>query len=125
MTVGQPYLEDHRLSDNRAADQPARQSVHASVMAHGLAVFAGVIMIMVGAIQRFNGLVAVFQNEFYVSTPNYIFYMDVSCWAEIHLLLGVAILLARYRRDVRPRLGSRGRDHPGRSQRAPRENHPG
>ena len=37
-------------------------------MAHGLAVFAGVIMIMVGAIQRFNGLVAVFQNEFYVST---------------------------------------------------------
>jgi hypothetical protein len=70
---GSPGSADNRA--NRPTGPPTR---HASVMAHGLAIFAGVIMIMVGAIQGFNGLVAVFQNEFYVSTPNYIFHFDVS-----------------------------------------------
>ena len=74
--------------------QSPPQPDHSTGMAHGLAVFAGVIMIMVGAFQAFNGLVAVFKNEFYVSTPNYIFQFDVSRWGWIHLLLGVVILFA-------------------------------
>ena len=41
--------------------------------ATGLTTFAGVMMIMAGGFQAFNGLVALLANEFYVNTPNYLF----------------------------------------------------
>src|SRR6187401_618830 len=40
--------------------------------ATGLTVFAGVMMIMAGAFQAFAGLVALFENEFYFATRNYL-----------------------------------------------------
>ncbi|HEY9395956.1 MAG TPA: hypothetical protein VIP58_17520, partial [Nocardioides sp.] len=39
--------------------------------ATGFIMFAGVMMIMAGSFQAFSGLVAIFENEFYVTTPNY------------------------------------------------------
>jgi hypothetical protein len=62
-------------------NQPVDQSSHESGLAHGFAVFAGVIMIMSGALQAVAGLVGLFANEFYVATRNYVFQFDVTTWA--------------------------------------------
>jgi hypothetical protein len=60
----------------------------------GFTVFAAVMMIMVGLFQAFQGLVAIFENEFYVPTRNYLYEFDVTGWGWIHLLLGVLVAFA-------------------------------
>jgi membrane protein insertase Oxa1/YidC/SpoIIIJ len=64
--------------------------------ATGLTTFAGVMMIMAGGFQVFNGLVALLANEFYVNTPNYLFKFDATSWGWIHLLVGLLVLLAGF-----------------------------
>lgn len=64
--------------------------------ATGLTAFAGVVMIVAGAFQIINGIVALITNEFYVSTPNYVFAFDVTRWGWIHLLLGLLVLVAGF-----------------------------
>jgi len=64
--------------------------------ATGLTTFAGVMMIMAGGFQLFNGLVALFANEFYVNTPDYLFKFDATRWGWTHLLIGVLVLLAGF-----------------------------
>ena len=56
--------------------------------------FAGVMMIMAGAFQAMAGLVALFENEFYVTTRNYVFQLDATGWGWIHLLVGVLVACA-------------------------------
>jgi hypothetical protein len=60
----------------------------------GFTVFAAVMMIMVGIWQALAGLIAIFENEFYVATRNYVFELDATTWGWIHLLLGVVVGLA-------------------------------
>ena len=64
--------------------------------ATGLIVFAAVMMIMAGSFQAFTGLVAVFEDEFYVVTPNYLLELDATTWGWIHLLIGVVVLFAGF-----------------------------
>jgi hypothetical protein len=60
----------------------------------GFILFAAIMMIMAGAFQVFAGLVALFENEFYVATRNYLFQFDATSWGWIHLLVGLVMLLA-------------------------------
>ena len=39
----------------------------------GFILFAAIMLIMVGVFQALQGLVAIFENEFYVATRNYTF----------------------------------------------------
>jgi hypothetical protein len=66
----------------------------ASGGAVGLILFAGILMIMVGCLQVFEGLVAVVNDTFYVTTRNYLFQFDATTWGWIHLLLGLLVALA-------------------------------
>lgn len=72
-------------------DQPAYRQ-----KATGLTEFAGIVMIVAGAFHVINGIVAVLANEFYVSTPNYVFKFDATRWGWIHLLLGLLVLVAGF-----------------------------
>jgi hypothetical protein len=65
-----------------------------SRLAQGFILFAGILMIMGGAFQALAGLVAIFQDEFYVSTRNYLLQFDTTSWGWIHLLLGLLVLFA-------------------------------
>lgn len=56
--------------------------------------FAATIMFMVGAFQAINGLVAIFNDEFFIVTQNYTFDLDVTAWGWIHLILGLLLLFA-------------------------------
>ncbi|HSJ43152.1 MAG TPA: hypothetical protein VK923_00530 [Euzebyales bacterium] len=62
----------------------------------GFISFAAIIMIMSGVFQTLAGLVAVFENEFYVATPNYLFQFDATTWGWIHLILGLVVLAAGF-----------------------------
>ena len=68
----------------------------ASGWATGLTVFAGVMMTMAGAFQAFTGLVALFEDEFYVATRNYLLQFDATTWGWIHLLLGLLVMFAGF-----------------------------
>jgi hypothetical protein len=67
-----------------------------SGMAVGFILFAAIMMIMVGIFQAIQGIVAIFENEFYVATRNYIFQFDATTWGWIHLLVGLLVAFAGY-----------------------------
>jgi hypothetical protein len=62
----------------------------------GLILFAGLMMIMVGIWRALQGLIAIFENEFYVATRNYLFQFDATTWGWIHLILGLLVAFAGY-----------------------------
>lgn len=64
--------------------------------AQGLILFAAVMMFVGGGFQAIAGLAAIFENEFYTVTPNYVLEFDVTAWGWIHLLLGVIVVFAGY-----------------------------
>jgi hypothetical protein len=65
-----------------------------STWASGVSVFAASMMLVVGAFQFFEGLVAVANDNFYVKTPNYVLQLDTTQWGWIHMILGVLVVLA-------------------------------
>ena len=67
-----------------------------STWAVGFILFAGIMMVMAGFFQAFSGLVALFENEFFVATRNYLFQFDATTWGWIHLLLGIVVAAAGF-----------------------------
>jgi uncharacterized membrane-anchored protein YitT (DUF2179 family) len=63
-----------------------------SPWAHGIAVFAGLVMIIGGSFQALEGLAAVVNDQWLVVRPEYIFAFDLTVWGVIHLLVGLALL---------------------------------
>ena len=52
----------------------------------GWAVFAGVMLVLVGAFQAIDGLVALFKDEIYVVRPNgLVVNVDYTAWGWVHL----------------------------------------
>jgi hypothetical protein len=60
----------------------------------GFILFAAIMMIMVGVFQALQGLIAIFENEFYVATRNYLFQFDATTWGWIHLVVGLVVAFA-------------------------------
>ena len=73
---------------------PGMQPV--SGWAVGFSAFAGAIMLMVGIFQAFAGLAALFNDEFFVRTPEYTYDIDITGWGWIHLIIGVVVALAGF-----------------------------
>ena len=67
-----------------------------SGLATGFITFAGVMMIMAGGFQSLAGIAALFKDDLYVSTPNYLLQLDTTSWGWIHLLMGLLVLLAGF-----------------------------
>ncbi|MFL6295259.1 MAG: hypothetical protein ACJ75M_05375 [Actinomycetes bacterium] len=60
----------------------------------GFILFAAIMMIMVGVFQALQGIIGIFENEFYVATRNYLFQFDATTWGWIHLLVGLVVAFA-------------------------------
>ena len=56
----------------------ARGQETTSGTAVGFILFAAIMMIMVGVFQALQGIIAIFENEFYVATRNYLFQFDAT-----------------------------------------------
>jgi len=65
-----------------------------SVVAVGFISFAGIVMILAGIFHVVDGIVALFNNDFYVKTDNWVFKFNVTTWGWIHILLGAIAILA-------------------------------
>jgi hypothetical protein len=63
-----------------------------SPWAHGIAVFAGVIMIVGGAFQAVEGLAGIVHDQWLVALPNYVYAFDLTLWGWLHLLVGLALV---------------------------------
>jgi hypothetical protein len=83
-------------SNQTRTNYPPSAQTTTDAWAMGAILFAAVMMMMSGAFQAMTGLVALFENEFYVTTPNYMFQFDATTWGWIHLLIGCVVALAGF-----------------------------
>ncbi|MFB9890353.1 DUF7144 family membrane protein [Planobispora takensis] len=67
-----------------------------SEWAIGFALFAGIMMVMIGIFQAFQGLAAILEDKFYVVAPNYVYQIDATVWGWIHLVLGALAVVAGF-----------------------------
>jgi hypothetical protein len=67
-----------------------------SPWATGFAIFASTMMIMIGVFHAIMGLVALFDDDFYVRLPNYTFEFDLTSWGWIHLIVGIVVAIAGF-----------------------------
>jgi hypothetical protein len=67
-----------------------------NLWAAGAILFAGIMMIVVGIWEALEGLIAIFENDFYVATRRYLFQFDVTAWGWIHVILGLVLASAGY-----------------------------
>jgi hypothetical protein len=84
-------MTEQRPSQYPSAGRPDQTT---SGWATGFILFAGLMMIMVGIWQTLEGLIGIFENEFYVATRNYLFQFDATTWGWIHLVVGLLVAFA-------------------------------
>jgi hypothetical protein len=82
------------MSTTQQKARPGEPEV--SGWALGAIAFAATGLVMIGAFQLLQGLVAIFNDEFFVVTRNYTFDLDVSAWGWIHAILGVVALVTGF-----------------------------
>jgi hypothetical protein len=58
--------------------------------------FAGWLMVIIGALDFFQGLIAVIRKEYYVLTANQIIVFNLSTWGWITLFWGILIVLVGF-----------------------------
>ncbi|HET6791811.1 MAG TPA: hypothetical protein VFI35_09540 [Actinomycetota bacterium] len=64
-----------------------------STKAVGFTMFAAIMLMINGSFQLIAGLAGIFENDFYVRTPNYLLEFDASVWGWVHLIWGVLVLI--------------------------------
>ncbi|MGJ5759786.1 DUF7144 family membrane protein [Streptomyces galbus] len=57
--------------------------------AGGLTAFAAVLLFIAGVLDFFRGIMAIADDDVYLSTPNYVFKFSLTGWGWIQLILGV------------------------------------
>jgi hypothetical protein len=65
-------------------------------MAVGITVTAGIILMFAGFFGILQGIVALFNNEFYVVTEKWVFQFDATTWGWIHIIVGLLALGAGF-----------------------------
>jgi hypothetical protein len=81
-------------TSQRNSQSPPGYAAEPTVWA-GWVVFAGVMLMMLGAFQLIEGLVALFDDGFYLVRPSGLLVdVDYNTWGWVHLLIGVVGVLA-------------------------------
>jgi hypothetical protein len=62
--------------------------------AMGWATFAAVMLIITGVWAVLVGIAGIAEDEFYVTTPEWIFQFDATAWGWIHLIVGIVLILS-------------------------------
>ena len=73
----------------------------------GWIAFAGILMVLIGAIDVFQGLIAIIRDNYYFATGYQVIVFDTTTWGWITLLWGIVILLAGFGL-LRERVGRAG-----------------
>ena len=62
----------------------------------GAIAFAATMLVLIGVFQAIAGLVAIFDENFYVEPHNYPFDLDPTAWGWIHLIVGILLVVTGY-----------------------------
>jgi hypothetical protein len=62
----------------------------------GWIAFAGWLMVIIGTLDFFEGLIAVIRGQYYVLTANQILVFNVRTWGWITLIWGIVVVLAGF-----------------------------
>ena len=77
--------------------------------------FAGILMVLLGGLSFFEGLIALLRDNYYVVTPSGYLLFDVTGWGWIMLFVGHRLGVCRFRPPQRRKLGAvgvnRAREH--------------
>ncbi|WP_247613359.1 DUF7144 family membrane protein [Streptomyces galbus] len=65
----------------------------AQAWAGGLTAFAAVLLFIAGILDFFRGIMAIADDDVYLSTPNYVFKFSLTGWGWIQLILGVIAMV--------------------------------
>jgi hypothetical protein len=55
--------------------------------------FAGILMIIMGSFGAIEGLVALFNPNYYVVGPYNVLVFDLTAWGWVHLIVGIVVML--------------------------------
>jgi hypothetical protein len=58
--------------------------------------FAGLMMVIIGGLDFFEGLIAVIRGQYYAVTPNQIVVVDLTAWGWIMIIWGVLLVFAGF-----------------------------
>ncbi|NMH95907.1 DUF7144 family membrane protein [Pseudonocardia acidicola] len=72
---------------------PAAAGRGTTAWSTGFAMFAGAVLLVTGICQALAGISALFRDQVYVATPNYIYAFDLTGWGWFHLIFGAALAL--------------------------------
>ena len=64
--------------------------------ATGLTAFAAVMLSLVGLLDIFRGIMAIAEDDVFVTTRNYAFEFDLTSWGWIHLVLGAIAMIVSF-----------------------------
>lgn len=56
--------------------------------------FAGILMVVIGGVDFFQGLIALFEDEYFVATRSGLLVVDLTAWGWIMLIWGIVLVLA-------------------------------
>jgi hypothetical protein len=62
----------------------------------GWVAFAGVLMVIIGALDFFEGLIAIVRDDYYVLSKGQLIVFDLTTWGWITLIWGVIVVLAGF-----------------------------
>jgi hypothetical protein len=60
----------------------------------GWIVFAGWLMLIIGMVTSFEGLIAIIRDKYYALTPNQIIIFDMTTWGWLALIWGIVLAAA-------------------------------
>ena len=67
-----------------------------SAWAVGWTIYAAVWMWILGFFHALAGFAGILEDEILLVTPNYLLALDLTTWGWIHLILGIAVLIAGF-----------------------------
>ena len=70
-----------------------RMTDESSDNSYGVSIFAGVLLMTLGAFEILQGFSAVLKDDVFVKAPNYTYAIDLTTWGWVNMIIG-AILVA-------------------------------
>ncbi|MFI6419436.1 hypothetical protein ACIBG6_18840 [Streptomyces sp. NPDC050842] len=80
------------MSQNTAPRKPSTSSAWAA----GGTLFAGVLMLVTGFMDVFQGIAGIAEDDIYTRVGDYVFKFNLTTWGWIHLILGIIIAIAGF-----------------------------
>ncbi|GAA3393706.1 DUF7144 family membrane protein [Streptomyces roseoviridis] len=84
------------MSQNTTHDPTRDKTTARSGWAAGGTLFAGVLMLVTGAMDILQGIAGIAEDDIYARVGDYVYEFDLTTWGWIHLCLGVVVAIAGY-----------------------------